>query len=168
MHGSFPVWKEGRSIGLPDKLAFYLGSSGYVDGNKNSVNPRAAITFFPISIYLTTLCSDACNDKRVEGKQWRAFGFKNEFSCACLFSCSSAARHSGIYKGTCIAINFLKISLPWVYHYTRRTCVYGFGHLTATSKFNFQRGFFRRVLLGWQLSDCGFCQYHLITKSAIT
>ena len=24
------------------------------------------------------------------------------------------------------------------------------------------------VLLGWQLSDCGYCQYHLMTKSAIT
>ena len=25
-----------------------------------------------------------------------------------------------------------------------------------------------KKLLDWQLSDCGFCQYHLMTKSAIT
>ena len=26
---------------------------------------------------------------------------------------------------------------------------------------------FRPVVLSWQLSDCGFCQYHLMTRSAI-
>ena len=25
-----------------------------------------------------------------------------------------------------------------------------------------------KYLLGWQLSDCGFCQYQLMIKSAIT
>ena len=32
--------------------------------------------------------------------------------------------------------------------------------------FNYPNEYFH--LLGWQLSDCGFCQYHLMTKSAIT
>ena len=38
--------------------------------------------------------------------------------------------------------------------------------LTRTSFKSFY--FYTYYILSWQLSDCGFCQYHLKTKSAIT
>ena len=40
---------------------------------------------------------------------------------------------------------------------------------TVAGKLNVERSLLERVyVLVWQLSDCGFCQYHLMRKSAVT